>query len=114
MPFIFNVTEPKHIVNNITKNVKFCFITSSYNQSQFIIFNLNSIRLQMYTNFRVIYVNDNSTDDSLKILQTYIRKYPTFKITLINNETRYGPAYSRKIAYDKCTDDEICVFFGWR
>ena len=99
-----------HKLNYNINNIKFCFITSSYNQEQFIIMNLNSIRIQKYNNYRVLYVNDNSTDNSLNILQRYRKSFPSFKMKIINNNIRRGPAYSRQLAYNKCADDEICVF----
>ena len=51
MSFLLNIRKPNYTINNI----KFCFITSSYNQEQFIIMNLNSIRAQKYNNYRILY-----------------------------------------------------------
>jgi len=90
-------------------NNTFAFITTSYNQSQFIIKNLDSIRMQKYKNYKVYYVNDGSTDDTKQILKEYMEKYPDFNIKMFNNEKRYGPAYSRRKAYMKTNDDDICV-----
>lgn len=105
------------LVLNINNNIKngnelynFCFITSSYNQSSFIEKNLNSIKMQIYRKYRVIYVNDASTDNSKEILINYKKKNPNFPIELIHNKKRLGPAYSRYVAYNKCFDNEICIF----
>lgn len=97
---------------NIMKlyNTKFCFITSSYNQSQFIYENINSILLQDYETYRIIYVNDASTDNSLDILNEIIETHHEIDIQLITNKKRLGPAYSRFIGCQYTNDDEICVF----
>ena len=91
-------------------NAQFCFITSSYNQSQFITGNLESIILQNYKLYRIIYINDASTDNSLDILNEFIENHTEIDITLITNKIRLGPAGSRFIACNKTRDDEICVF----
>lgn len=88
----------------------FSFITTSYNQSKFIIKNLDSIRKQFYKNYKVYYVNDSSTDNTKKILKNYKNKYPNFNIEIFHNKKRKGPAYSRHKAYMKTNDDDICIF----
>lgn len=91
---------------------KFVFCTSSYNQCQFINKNLESIKMQNYSKgmYRIIYVNDASTDDSKKYLEDFMKNNPDINMKLINNEKNMGPAYSRHISYNDCDDDEICVF----
>jgi len=96
--------------NNIKEDIRFAFITTSYNTHQFITKNLDTIRKQLYKNFIIFYVNDCSTDKSLQILNNYKKTYQTFNIHLINNKKRMGPAYSRYIAYQHTLDTDICVF----
>ena len=91
-------------------NTKFCFITSSYNQSQFINTNLESILSQDYYTYRIIYINDGSTDNSLEILNKFIYTHSDINIRLITNKKRMGPAYSRYIGSQETMDNEICVF----
>lgn len=91
-------------------NTRFCFITTSYNQSIFIKKNLDSIRNQNYTNYFVNYVNDGSTDDSSIILSNYKKEYPNFPLNIITNKQRYGPCYSRKISYMQTENEDVCVF----
>ena len=50
-------------------------------------------------NFEVIIVNDNSTDNSLGIINEYASKYPNF--TVISNESNLGAGQSRNIALNK-------------
>ena len=97
---------------NNTIFCKFAFITSSFNQSQFVYKNLASIIHQNYDKdyFRIIYVNDASTDDTQNIIKNFKETNRNIKFDIINNDTNMGPAYSRYIAYHKCNDNEICVF----
>lgn len=91
---------------------KFVFITTSYNSSKYINYNLESIKVQDYSKdkYRIIYVNDCSTDDSEKILSDFILKNKTINMRVINNKQNMGPAYSRYISYNEASDDEICIF----
>ena len=52
-----------HLLKDNT-NIKFCFIISSYNNSLNIEKNLYSVINQTYTNWRAIYINDNSSDET--------------------------------------------------
>lgn len=90
----------------------FIFLISSYNQSQFINRNLNSIRMQNYNKdkYKIVYVNDNSTDDSKNIIKKFISDNKTINIKLINNKVNKGPAYSRYLGYKNAKEDEICIF----
>jgi len=78
--------NPENLLENYT--AKFCFITSSYNQSQFIDENIASIFLQDYETYRIIYINDASTDNSLDILNKLFiiicLKYYYFRIVRVH------------------------------
>lgn len=56
-------------------------------------------------NIEVIIVNDNSSDNTLEIINKYIDKYPSFK--LIRNKTNLGPGESRNIALSEVTSDYV-------
>ena len=98
------------IGHDTTKN--FVFIISSYNQCQFIQKNLESVKMQDYSKdkYRIIYVNDNSNDDSKNIITDFMLENKCINMKLINNEENMGPAYSRYIAYIEALDEEICIF----
>ena len=103
------------IVKNTSKinfNKKFVFITSSYNQCQFVRKSLDSIRIQKYPKdkYRVVYVNDASTDKTEEYVKKFIEDNKDINMKLITNEKNLGPSYSRYIAYKDCIDNEICVF----
>ena len=103
------------IINNISKtnnNKKFVFITTSYNQCQFVRKNLESIRIQKYPKdkYRVIYINDASTDKTEEYVKKFMEDNKDINMKLITNQKNLGPAYSRYAAYKDCIDNEICVF----
>jgi len=99
-------------IKNLDDSMNFVFITSSYNQSNFVIKNLNSIKAQNYpkNKYRLIYVDDASTDDTSSICKEFIKNNKDLNIEYIKNIKNQGPAYSRYIAYQKTDDKEICVF----
>lgn len=91
---------------------RFVFIVSSYNQRQFVKANLESVYNQEYpkNKYRVIYVNDGSTDGSDRCIQAFTSNHPDVTFHLITNERNMGPAYSRHVACSLCEDEEVCVF----
>jgi len=62
-------------------------LMATYNGEKFIEEQLNSILSQSYTNWKLIIRDDNSTDNTQKIINKYIRLYPD-KIFLIKNDIK--------------------------
>ena len=88
---------------------KFVFIISSYNNSLWYLKNLDSIKHQTYKNWRVIYVDDKSNDNTYDLVNKYINDNKlNNKIKLIKNDKNYKQGYSRYIAFKECDDNEIC------
>jgi len=96
----------------ITHLHTFVFIIPSYNNEKWISKNLGSIFEQTYKKWRIIYVNDCSTDDThnsfIKLTTEISSEYPN-KITYINNTKKYGQSFNRYCAYNMCDDNEICI-----
>ncbi|RLZ12734.1 glycosyltransferase family 2 protein [Faecalibacter macacae] len=69
-------------------------ITPCYNSEKFIQETYYSIYHQSYTNWEWIIVDDNSTDDSVKIIKEFNDK----RIILIRNKSNKGAAFSRNVA----------------
>ena len=91
------------------KNNKFVFIITSYNNEQWYKKNLDSIKNQTYQNWRAIYVDDASTDNTYKLVTEYVNNHKlNNKIKIIKNEKNFKQGYSRYIAFKECNDDEIC------
>jgi len=103
-----------HLIQN-KENLKFCFIISSYNNSLNIEKNLYSIIDQTYKNWRVIYINDNSTDNTENLYENIIQKNVniSYKFTYIKNKTQQKQMYNKYIAYQQVDDLEIvCLLDG--
>lgn len=88
-------------------NNRFVIITPSYNNSQWLEYNLASVLNQTYTNWKVIYINDNSTDDTLERVTSIVGDNPKYKI--INNSENKGAAYNYFEHFDLIDDDDIVV-----
>lgn len=105
-------TRANNHVSNMRWNknnyINFVFIIPSYNNEKWIERNIKSIINQSYHNWRVIYINDCSTD---RTLEKYVKLLVNHehKFTLINNTKEYGQAYNRYMGYHLCNDDEYCI-----
>ena len=86
---------------------KLSVIIPVYNAEDYIKESLDSLVNQSIgiANIEVIIVNDNSSDNTLKIITKYLDKYPSFK--LITNKTNLGPGESRNIALREVTSDYV-------
>ena len=96
----------------INYDTKFVFITSSYNQSRFVKKCLDSISSQKYPNdkYRIIYVDDASTDDTSKICEKWMYDNRDINMLLHIRDKNEGPASSRYFASKMTDDDEVLVF----
>jgi len=92
----------------IKNDKRFVFIVPSYNNETWIERNLSSMFNQTYTNWRMIYINDSSTDSTHQMFTKLSAGYQD-KITYVNNNTKLGQAFNRYRAYNMCDDNEICV-----
>ena len=54
-------------------NKKIDIIMPNYNKSEYLKEAINSVQSQTYKNWRLYIVDDNSSDNSSKILKSYIR-----------------------------------------
>jgi len=71
----------------------FSIIIPVFNSEKFISSTLESILKQNFANIEVILINDNSTDNTLKICKNYKKKYKNIK--LINKSVNLGVGSSR-------------------
>lgn len=81
----------------------------SYNNSAWIERTLNSVFSQRYSNYRVVYIDDGSTDDSCARVEKYIKDHRVEnKITFIKNEKRCRKLKNVYTAIHRyCADEEI-------
>ncbi len=85
-------------------------VVCSYNNAKWSQETLESIFMQQYTNFRLIIVDDCSSDDNAFVIQKYIDDHSLHnRVTFIRNEQRHRKLYNLyRVLYD-CDDNEIVV-----
>jgi len=69
------------------------FVSPCYNHSKYIIESLDSIRNQTYPNIEHIIIDDCSKDDSVAIIEDWIRKH-NYKCTFIKHSSNKGISYT--------------------
>jgi glycosyltransferase involved in cell wall biosynthesis len=88
----------------------FTVIIPSYNNSRFCEANLRSVLEQRYENFRVIYIDDCSSDNTAeKVAQIVARSPRSDKVTLIRNQKNQGALANLYQTIHACADNEIVV-----
>ena len=88
---------------------KFVFLITCFNEELGIIKTLKTIYSQSYENWRIIIRNDMSTDNTVNSINNFINNHEeiSHKITLINNERKYGEVENTLDSLNKINDDEI-------
>ena len=88
----------------------FTVVVPSYKNAEWYQKNLDSIFSQTYTNYRVIYVDDCSSDETGNLVEDYIKDHNLHdKVTLIKNTVRKGALANIYYAIHSCNDNEIIV-----
>lgn len=88
---------------------KFTIITPSFNNIDYVEYNLASILNQTHTNWRLLYIDDCSTDGTFEKVSEILKDNPQCKV--IRNETNKGAAYNyiEPVRHLFPDDDEIIV-----
>ena len=85
-------------------------IIPSYNNTKWYKANLKSVLLQDYSNYRVIYVDDCSTDGMSALVQEFIKNNDkNHRVTYIKNSENHGCLYNVYHAVMSCDDNDIIV-----
>lgn len=85
-------------------------IIPSYNNEKWVEQNLTSVFTQKYKNYRVIYVDDCSTDSTFQQVRQIVEKFDAKdRTTLIHNDENRGAMANWYTAIHSCADDEIVV-----
>ncbi len=92
-------------------NHPFVVVVVGYNNGAYLERTLESIYSQNYSNFRVVYIDDASTDGSFDLAKDliYDTKSP---VTFIQNEQRMGVLSNLSKVVGECLDDEIVAVVG--
>ena len=88
---------------------RFIIVTPSYNNSEWVEYNLASVLNQTYENWALVYVDDCSTDDTYEKVSEILKDNPKCKV--IKNETNKGAAYNyiEYVRYFFPEDNDIIV-----
>lgn len=99
--------QDRHQLPELTS---FVIITASYNNSEWLERNLNSIFAQNYNNWHLVYIDDCSTDGTADGVQAHIDKQgKSDKVTLIRNAQRHGHMYNQYHAIGAVAADKVIV-----
>ena len=82
-------------------------VIANYNGKKYLDVCLRSVLKSKYPNFELLITDDGSIDESIKIINSYIKKDK--RIRLFKNKKNIGAAASRNIAIKKAKG-EIIVF----
>ena len=84
---------------------KFKIIIPSYNNEDWVEYNVASVLNQNYDNYEVLYINDKSTDNTFNKVKDIVGKFSNW--TIINNKKNKGAMYNYFEHLDSfLTDDE--------
>lgn len=85
-------------------------ITASYKNARWYQRNLDSIFMQKYTNYTVLYTDDASPDDTGKLVEHYIKtKGMEHKVILTQNTERQGALANQYRMIHSCPDNAIII-----
>ena len=95
-------------MHNIPKEIKiyFSILMANYNNSKYIDVAINSVLNQTYPFWELVIVDDNSSDDSIKIINKYIDRE---NVKLIRNDKNLGYGGSLKTAANNATKEILCI-----
>lgn len=94
---------------------KFVIIIPSFNNKLWYQNNIDSIFEQQYNNFRIIYIDDKSEDNTYELVNDYLKKknYNSSKIQIFQQKIRQRQGAAKYIAGHMCDDNEIiCILDG--
>lgn len=102
------ISKPVHTSNQQPITI----IIASRNNASFYMGNLDSVTLQQYDNYKVIYIDDASTDNTASLVEEYVSHNHILKtkFTLIKNKERIGQLGNYyKAIHELCNNNDIIV-----
>lgn len=84
---------------------KFSILCPSYNHEKYISCFVDSVLSQKYTNFELIIIDDNSSDNTYE----KVKKYDDARLKVYKNNINYGINYSINRAYSYSTGDFVVM-----
>ena len=93
------------------KDNKFKIVIPSYNNAEWVEPNLASILNQTYTNYEVLYIDDASTDDTFKLVDSIVGDNPKFQIRRNPKNMKRGYNTAPKVLEDFFDDGEDILVY---
>ena len=94
----------------VKESKPFVIVIPSYNNSAYCERNLRSVFDQIYDNYRVIYIDDASTDDTFDKVSLLVQSlHQEKRVQLIRNADNRGALANLYHAIHSCNNDEIVV-----
>ncbi|HJM69159.1 MAG TPA: glycosyltransferase family A protein [Candidatus Babeliales bacterium] len=106
---IYSLILPILFILGCGKKHPFVVVIPSYNNINYYKKNLISVKRQRYKNYRIIYIDDNSSDNTGNAVEQYINVNKFSNITFIKNKTRVGALANQYRALQLCKDNEIII-----
>lgn len=94
-------------------NNKFKIVIPSYNNEAWVEYNVASILNQTYQNYEVLYINDASTDNTLRLVEDIVLELPNWTVVTNTSNKRRGfniSPYNEHIKNFVKDDENIIVF----
>jgi glycosyltransferase involved in cell wall biosynthesis len=105
----FSSTQELVDQNNLPERA-FVIIIPSFNNEQWCELNLQSVFAQEYSNYRVIYIDDDSTEKTYERASGFVYKnHQDHRVLMIHNEKRRGALANLYYAIHSCGDHETVV-----
>lgn len=112
--FVFlsmQLVQAKEPVGKVVEKAM-AIIIPSYNNASVYRKNLDALFAQNYSNYRVIYIDDASSDGTADLVEDYVKELGVGEnFTLIRNGERCGALKNLYDAIYSCDDDEIIVTY---
>lgn len=85
-------------------------LITSYNNKEYVRRNLTSVFAQKYSNYRIIYIDDCSTDNTSAMVQMLVERFnQQERLTFVRNDERVGALANIYHGVYSCRDEEIIV-----
>jgi glycosyltransferase involved in cell wall biosynthesis len=85
-------------------------ISPSFNNKEYYKLHLDSVFMQNYRNYRIIYIDDNSTDNTAQLVERYVKeKKQTHRVKIIRNTKRQGQLANYYYAVQSCDNNAIII-----
>lgn len=98
------------ITRNFKSGKKFVIVIPSYKNEKWCVKNINSALNQDYDNYRIIFTDDCSPDNTFSLVSQIVNDAKQNDlITLIRNEKRLGALHNLYDMIHSCEDDEIIL-----